>query len=72
MTKKYKIEVDCVNCAAKMEEAINKINGINKATINFMMSKLIIDFEENTDIDKILLFVENTCKKIDSDFSIEK
>lgn len=72
MTKKYKIEVDCANCAAKMEDAINKINGVNNATINFMMGKLVIDFEDNADVDKILLFVEKTCKKIDSDFAIEK
>lgn len=72
MTKKYKIEVDCANCANKMEEQINKLKGIENATINFMTSKLIIKFEENADIDKILLFIEQICKKIDSDFIIEK
>ncbi len=44
MKKSYKlIDLDCANCAAKMETAINKIPGVNKATVSFMTQKLTID-----------------------------
>ena len=36
MKKTYKIEVDCANCANKMEEAANRTNGVKQATVNFM------------------------------------
>ena len=72
MVKKYNIEVDCANCANKMEIQINKIKGIKNATINFMTSKLIIEFEKNINVEELLLIIEKTCKKIDSDFTIKK
>ena len=40
MKKTYKIEVDCANCANKMEEAANRTNGVKQATVNFMTLKL--------------------------------
>ena len=44
MKKSYKLQdLDCANCAAKMETAINKIDGVNKATVSFMTQKLTID-----------------------------
>lgn len=47
MKKKYKLEdLDCANCAAKMEEAINKIDGVNEASVSFLTEKLIIDAED--------------------------
>lgn len=48
MKKKYKLEdLDCANCAAKMEEAINKIDGVNEASVSFLTEKLIIDAEDD-------------------------
>ena len=50
MKKTYKIEVDCANCANKMEEATKKTAGVKDATVNFMTLKMIVEFEENADI----------------------
>ena len=70
MKKTYKIEVDCANCAAKMEQATKKVSGINDATLNFMTQKLIVDFEDGQNIDAVMQEVYKLCKKIESDFVI--
>ncbi|MGN1319700.1 MAG: cation transporter [Acutalibacteraceae bacterium] len=70
MKKIYKVEVDCANCAAKMEQAIKKVSGINDATLNFMTQKLIVDFEDGQNIDAVMQEVYKLCKKIESDFVI--
>lgn len=70
MKKIYKVEVDCANCAAKMEQAIKKVSGINNATLNFMTQKLILDFEDGQNIDAVMQEVYKLCKKIESDFVI--
>ena len=47
MKKKFKmVDLDCANCAAKMEDAIKKIDGVNDATVSFMMQKLTIDADD--------------------------
>ena len=46
MKKTYKIDVDCANCANKMEEAAKKTAGVKDATVNFMTLKMIVEFEE--------------------------
>ena len=46
MKKTYKIDVDCANCANKMEEAAKNTAGVKDATVNFMMLKMIVEFEE--------------------------
>ena len=71
MKKIYKVEVDCANCAAKMEQAIKKITGVKKATLNFMMQKLILEFEDDHNIDTVMQSVNKACKKIESDFVIK-
>ena len=43
MKKHYKFEIDCANCAAKVEDAIKKIDGVNNATVSFMTQKLTLD-----------------------------
>lgn len=70
MNKTYKIEVDCANCAAKMEDAAQKTNGIKNATVNFMMQKMMVEFEENADVQDVMRSVLKSCKKIDDDFEI--
>ena len=70
MKKIYKVEVDCANCAAKMEQAIKKVSGINNATLTFMTQKLILDFEDGQNIDSVMQEVYKLCKKIESDFVI--
>lgn len=71
MQKRYKIEVDCANCAAKMEAAVRKIPGITDASVNYMTQKMTLDFSDDADISATLATIVKTCKKIDSDFSIE-
>ena len=46
MKKTYKIEVDCANCAAKMEEAIKKIDGVTDASVSFMTQKMMIEADD--------------------------
>ena len=54
MKKTYKIDVDCANCANKMEDAANKVEGIATATVNFMLLKMIVEFEEGADEKKTM------------------
>ncbi|MBP3852677.1 MAG: cation transporter [Erysipelotrichaceae bacterium] len=68
MKKTYKIEVDCANCAAKIEDAIGKMETVNKARVNFMTQKMTLDVDG--DIDQIVKEVEKVGKKVDSDFEV--
>ena len=71
MRKNYKIEVDCANCANKMEEATNKTEGVKNATVNFMTQKMIVEFEEGADSDAVMQEVLKNCKKVESDCEIK-
>lgn len=68
MKKKYKVEVDCANCAQKIEEALNKLEGVNSAEINFMFGKLTIDADDIND--ELLQTILKEGKKVDSDFNL--
>lgn len=70
MKKTYKIEVDCANCALKMENAAKKTAGIKDATVNFMTQKMIVDFEDGADIVAVMQAVYKNCKKAESDCEI--
>lgn len=72
MQKKYNIEVDCANCAAKMEAAIKKSNLVKNASINFMTEKMTIEFFDNADEKDIIKKIEKICKKVDIDFAFKK
>ncbi len=71
MKKKYKIEVDCANCAMKMEEAAKKIPGVANATVNFVMQKMEVEFQEGADPAAVMKEVLKNCKKVESDCEIE-
>jgi len=71
MTKTYAIEVDCANCANKVEEAANKVEGVAKASINFMTQKMTVEFADGADDKKVMKAVEKAAKKIEDDFEIE-
>ena len=65
MKKKFKLEdLDCANCAAKMEEAIKKLDGVNDASVNFMMQKMTIDAEDSR-FDEIMKEVVTVCAKVE-------
>ncbi len=69
MKKKFKIEVDCANCAAKMEEAVKKVPGVVDATVSFMTQKLAIEAEDGR-FDAIMQDVVKACKKVEPDCEI--
>ena len=69
MKKKFKIEVDCANCAAKMEEAVKKVDGVKDATVSFMTQKLAIEAEDEW-FDAIMQDVVKACKKVEPDCEI--
>ena len=70
MKKSYKIEVDCANCANKMEQAAQKTEGVKNATVNFMMLKMNVEFEEGQDPKTVMQAVRATCKKVEDDCEI--
>ena len=67
MKKTYKIEVDCANCAAKMEEMTKKTPGVKNAVVNFMMQKLVVEFEDGADVAAVMANVVKGCKKVEDD-----
>lgn len=70
MKKTYKIEVDCANCANKMEEAAKNTTGVKDATVNFMALKMIVEFEDGADVKKVMDNVVKNCKKVEDDCEI--
>lgn len=66
----HKIEVDCANCANKIEETIKKIDGVIDCTVNFMTQKLILEIEENKDKEFLFKEIKKRCKKVESDVEI--
>lgn len=70
MKKKYKCEIDCVNCAAKVQDAILKIDGVQNASINFMTQKFMLE-ADNDRFDEILKEAVKTGKRIEPDFEVE-
>lgn len=69
MKKKYSCEVDCANCALKMEDAAKKIDGVKDIQINFMMQKMTLEADEDK-FEDVFKKVVKECKKVDSDFEI--
>lgn len=70
MKKSYKIEVDCANCAAKMEEAAKNTVGVADAVVSFMTQKMKVEFDEGADVDKVMKSVLKNCKKVEDDCEI--
>lgn len=66
MKKRYKFVIDCANCAAKVEEAVKKIDGVNSVSINFMAQKLVLDADDAR-FDDVLNEVIATAKKVEPD-----
>ena len=70
MTKTYKIEVDCANCAREMEEAAAKISGVQSVTVNFMTKKMVVEFRDGFYPDNVMIEVLKACKKVEPDCEI--
>ena len=67
MKESYKIDVDCANCADKMEDAAKHTAGVKDASINFMMLKMNVEFEEGQNPKEVMQEVRKNCKKVEDD-----
>ena len=70
MKKTYKIDVDCANCANKMEEAAKNTAGVKDATVNFMTLNMIVEFEDGQEPKAVMREVLKNCKKVEDDCEI--
>ena len=70
MKKTYKIEVDCANCANKMEDAARKTDGVKDVVVNFMTQKMIVEFEDGQEPAAVMQAVLKNCKKVERDCEI--
>ena len=71
MTKTYKIEVDCANCANLMEATTKKVEGVRNAVVNFMTQKMTVEFEDGADTGSVMKKVFKACRKVEPDCDIE-
>ena len=70
MKKTYKIDVDCANCANKMEQAAQKTPGVKNATVNFMTLKMSVEFEDGQDVKTVMQQVRANCKRVEADCEV--
>ena len=70
MKKTYKIDVECANCANKMEDAAKHTAGVKDATVNFMTLKMNVEFEEGQDVKAVMEEVRSNCKKVEEDCEV--
>lgn len=71
MKKKFKLQdLDCANCAAKMEDAIKKIEGVMDANVSFMTQKMTIEADDSR-FDEIMKEVAAVCRKVEPDCIIQ-
>ena len=70
MKKTYKIDVDCANCANKMEQAAKKTAGVKDATVNFMALKMNVEFEDGQDAKAVMQQVRANCKRVEDDCEV--
>ena len=71
MKKTYAIEVDCANCANKMEQAAKKTEGVKDAAVNFIALKMKVEFEEGADEKAVMKEELKACRKVEPDCEIE-
>ena len=70
MKKTYKVEVDCANCAAKMEVAAGKVAGVESAVVNFMAQKMTVEFAEGAEETTVMTAILKVCRKVERDCEI--
>ena len=70
MKKSFKlVDLDCANCARKMEDAIKKLDGVNDATVSFLTQKMTVDADDSR-FDDIMKQVVKCCKRVEPDCEI--
>ena len=71
MKKTFDLEdLDCANCAAKMENGIKKLDGVKNASVSFLTQKMTVEAEDGADFDELMKKVVKLCKKIEPDCHI--
>ena len=70
MKKSYKIDVDCANCANKMEQAAKETEGVKDCSVSFMTLKMKVEFEDGADEKTVMEAVKANCKKVEDDCDI--
>ncbi len=70
MKKTYMIDVDCANCANKMEQAAKETAGVKDAVVNFMALKMTVEFEDGADVKSVMQDVLKNCKRVEDDCEI--
>lgn len=70
MKKTYMIDVDCANCANKMEKAAKETAGVKDAVVNFMALKMTVEFEDGADVKAVMKDVLKNCKRVEDDCEI--
>ncbi len=70
MKKTYPIEVDCANCALKMEQAAAATQGVTAASVNFMAQKMSVEFAEGAEEKAVMKAVLKACRKVEPDCDI--
>ena len=71
MQKKFKIEVDCANCAAKIETAIKALPGVKNASVSFMAQKMTVEADDDR-FESIMDEVVKVCRKVEPDCEIDR
>ena len=70
MKKRFKlVDLDCANCAAKMEDAIKKVDGVKDATVSFVMQKMTLEAGDSR-FDDIMKEIVKVCKRVEPDCEI--
>lgn len=70
MIKAYRAEIECANCANKMQERIDKLDGVKSCSVNYIAQRITVKFEDDADIDSILEEIVKICKKIERNFEM--
>ncbi len=71
MKKTWKLrDLDCANCAAKMERAIAQLEGVEKATVSFMTQKMTLEISDSADVEAILKQAQKCIKKVEPDCEV--
>ena len=70
MKKTFRLrDLDCANCAAKMENAINKLDGVQSATVSFMTQRLMLEADDAR-FDEVLKEAVRVCRKVEPDCTV--
>ena len=72
MKESFAIEVDCANCAAKVEAAVAKLPGVTATTVNYFAQRLYLEWEDGLERKKLIKQIRKEGRRIEPDFEIEE